>query len=239
MSRTLVVVGNLALSIHFIYSLIYSSQLKYTLDPVNIPKEFKILSKNGPFFLTVWNFILQIIFLFVVIIDELCNVVKDVVSVPKIQHKIQRIRQYMFLSLIFPCSLIVMTIFWGLYAVDRELIFPKIIDTFYPKWLNHTMHTIIAVPLVLELVFQRSKRNYRVSRSFALATLTIFLALYQTLNLSIYLVQNVWLYPIYQTLDWTGRLIFILLVFGLAVGFQQTGFALLNNEKSKGRNKKN
>jgi len=29
--------------------------------------------------------------------------------------------------------------FWMIYAVDRELVYPKILDKIIPSWLNHVM----------------------------------------------------------------------------------------------------
>ena len=29
--------------------------------------------------------------------------------------------------------------FWGIYSVDRELIFPKVYDELIPPWLNHAL----------------------------------------------------------------------------------------------------
>ena len=37
-----------------------------------------------------------------------------------------------------PVQFVVVT-FWGLYAVDRELVFPKHLDKIVPMWLNHVM----------------------------------------------------------------------------------------------------
>lgn len=33
----------------------------------------------------------------------------------------------------------VVTMFWGLYTYDRELVYPKLLDNFIPPWLNHGM----------------------------------------------------------------------------------------------------
>lgn len=33
----------------------------------------------------------------------------------------------------------VFTSFWSIYAYDRELVFPKVLDDIIPTWLNHAM----------------------------------------------------------------------------------------------------
>lgn len=40
--------------------------------------------------------------------------------------------------------------FWGLYAIDRELIFPKSLDEFIPGWQNHVMHTLPIIGALLD-----------------------------------------------------------------------------------------
>lgn len=38
------------------------------------------------------------------------------------------------------CTLqFVCLVFWMIYAVDRELVYPKVLDKFIPVWLNHVM----------------------------------------------------------------------------------------------------
>jgi len=37
--------------------------------------------------------------------------------------------------------------FWGIYAVDRELVFPKALDGIIPSWLNHVMVGEIILPV--------------------------------------------------------------------------------------------
>lgn len=60
--------------------------------------------------------------------------------------------------------------FWLMYAYDREIVYPKIIDTYIPFWQNHGMHTTI-LPLVLFELFSTRHKFPSVS-----ASLTIFVA---------------------------------------------------------------
>lgn len=45
---------------------------------------------------------------------------------------IRKVKDYMFSSLAFPIAFNVGISFWGLYAVDRELVFPKVLDAVFP-----------------------------------------------------------------------------------------------------------
>jgi hypothetical protein len=48
--------------------------------------------------------------------------------------KIRKLKDYFFAAFAFPVAFNVGVTFWGLYAVNRELVFPKAIDAFFPKY---------------------------------------------------------------------------------------------------------
>jgi uncharacterized membrane protein YhdT len=43
--------------------------------------------------------------------------------------------------------------FWSVYAVDRELVFPQVIDAYFPVWLNHSCHTAPLLFILIENLF--------------------------------------------------------------------------------------
>lgn len=45
---------------------------------------------------------------------------------------IRRIKDYLFSALAFPVAMNVGVTFWSLMAIDRELVFPKAFDAFFP-----------------------------------------------------------------------------------------------------------
>jgi len=47
---------------------------------------------------------------------------------------------------------VVMT-FWGIYAVDRELVYPKHLDALIPQWLNHSMVCFTLISLFCHGVY--------------------------------------------------------------------------------------
>lgn len=49
---------------------------------------------------------------------------------------IRRLKDYMFAALAMPVALNVGGTFWSLMAIDRELVFPKAFDSFFPKWVG-------------------------------------------------------------------------------------------------------
>ncbi|KAJ8961628.1 hypothetical protein NQ314_005880 [Rhamnusium bicolor] len=119
---------------------------------------------------------LQIFFLITAILDELARFLNVSVDIKK---RLGRTRAFIFNTFVFPCSLLVMTIFWSIWHIDRELIFPKVVDDVYPTWLNHTLHTVIAIPLVIELLLP--KRYSFVQFKNAALVLTVYMTIYQFL----------------------------------------------------------
>lgn len=67
--------------------------------------------------------------------------------------------------------------FWGLYAVDRELVLPAVLDPYFPTWLNHIMHTAVGVWVFLEML--TSHRVYS-DKWKGLLGLAIFQSVYLT-----------------------------------------------------------
>ena len=47
-------------------------------------------------------------------------------------------------------SKFVSVLFWALYFIDRELVFPTVLDPIIPPWINHIMHTLPLVTVLSE-----------------------------------------------------------------------------------------
>jgi hypothetical protein len=62
--------------------------------------------------------------------------------ISEITGKFQKIKDYLFATTLFPASMFVGTSFWIIYAIDRELIYPKIIDEFLPRFCSMIFHEI-------------------------------------------------------------------------------------------------
>lgn len=65
---------------------------------------------------------------------------------------LRRIKDFVFGAFAFPLALDVAILFWSLYAFDRRTVFPEEADEFFPSWLNHILHTNVAVFAVIELI---------------------------------------------------------------------------------------
>ncbi|XP_026756245.1 androgen-induced gene 1 protein-like [Galleria mellonella] len=124
---------------------------------------------------------------------------------------IRRIKDILFCALAFPVAMYVGISFWGIYAVDRELILPRSLDPYFPKWLNHVMHTNIVVFILIELV--TSFRMYP-TRKTAMTILSTFLIAYFIWLHVIYFKTDKWVYPILAVLNWPIRIVFYLVSLG-------------------------
>lgn len=63
--------------------------------------------------------------------------------------------------------------FWGLYSINRELIFPKKVEEILPGWVNHSLHTSILVYAVLELLTSYHKPSSKKSQLLAVTAVFV------------------------------------------------------------------
>ncbi|KAI8439458.1 hypothetical protein MSG28_013235 [Choristoneura fumiferana] len=151
---------------------------------------------------------IQTVYFTVALINDVCGSNEPT---PSQKPLIRRIKDSLFSMLAFPVAMFVGTTFWGIYAIDRELILPRSLDAVFPVWLNHVMHTNIVVFMIIELLM--SFRMYP-ARKFGLTVLSTFMLGYAVWIHVIYFNTGVWVYPILAVLNWPMRIAFYL--FGLA-----------------------
>ncbi|XP_033727752.1 androgen-induced gene 1 protein-like [Pecten maximus] len=187
-----------------------------TYDFVNI--EHGSSGYGGKFkFLTVWNEVFQLLYFGIATLNDFCgsDVRPSHLNSKDVQGRksiLQKLRDMLLASVIFPAGMFVVCTFWGIYAVDRELIFPKKLDGLIPVWLNHALHTFILPLLLVELAivyhqFPRKRTGLSVLFTFALA--------YLIWILWIAYVSDFWVYPVLKVMHAHHRVVFIgtLLVF--------------------------
>ncbi|GBM99594.1 Androgen-induced gene 1 protein [Araneus ventricosus] len=158
-------------------------------------------------YLTYWNLIAHFVFFAVsCILDVMKTSATGFFTLAKIKDKL-------FVGIVLPYGVFVVGMFWGLYAIDRELIFPKVLDAVFPCWLNHVSHTVILPALLIETYIVKHRHPRRTeglmyTAGFGLA--------YMIWVLYLALVMNIWVYPVLQVLNWTQKFIF----FGICVLIQ-------------------
>jgi len=114
-------------------------------------------------------------------------------------------KDFLFATIVFPLSLFVAVTFWTLYAIDRELVFPQVMDAIYPRWLNHLVHTFILVTLVEAYIVDHAYP----CRKTAFTTITGLTSLYLGWVFYIAYVSDFWVYPVLRVLGFSGRAVFI------------------------------
>ena len=136
-------------------------------------------------YLTFLNMLLQFIFFTIALLS---NVIKS----------LRGVRDLVFASAAFPIGMFVGIIFWSIWAVDRELIFPKVLDQYFPAILNHLMHTTV-IPLQLgQLLLVKHNFPSR-SKGFTI-TATLCLGYLVWINY-IYYMTGFWVYPVIKVKD--------------------------------------
>ncbi|KAK4016666.1 androgen-induced gene 1 protein [Daphnia magna] len=200
MKNSIRIIFHLGAASNFAYGIYYDLlELKVPDDYAKISIDFAGRWK----YLTFWNMVLQLFYFSFSIANDLLG--SNSTNL-KEQTALQRVRDFLFGSLVFPLGMFVATTFWVLWAIDRELVFPVALDAFFPGWLNHIMHTSI-VPLdFIELIFIP---KIFPKRSHALAGLSALMLGYLAWVFFIAFKTDFWVYPVLAVLHWGYRLLFI------------------------------
>jgi len=167
-----------------------------------VPKNF--IDKTH--FLTYWCLIIQAVYYIISLINDFVGTNE---ILPKQVPFIRKVKDYLLASLAFPVALNVGVTFWTLYAIDRELVFPRILDPVFPSWLNHIMHTNIVVFIVLEVF--TSYRKYP-SRTLGLAGLSAFMLSYLAWIHVVKHYSGAWVYPVLEVLAFPQRIVFFIAI---------------------------
>lgn len=74
--------------------------------------------------------IIQIIYFVIALLNDLFG---TCLLTPRNAPIIRKLRDYVFATFAFPIVFNVGVTFWTLYSINRELVFPKLLDVFFPK----------------------------------------------------------------------------------------------------------
>ncbi|XP_075219012.1 androgen-induced gene 1 protein-like [Lycorma delicatula] len=203
--------------IHILGALQFTFGCYYDWYHVIVPKSVApIMSAyGGKFkFLTFWDAVMQALYFTLCVIIDIGGFERQKTSNKQPQHAICKLRDYIFTALAFPIALFVSVTFWGLYAVNRELVLPAVLDPYFPKWLNHVMHTCVGVWVILEMLtsFHVYPEKWK-----GLLGLLIFQSVYLTWMHIVYSQSGLWVYNIFNVLNVPQRIAFLFT--SIAVGF--------------------
>lgn len=145
---------------------------------------------------------------------------------PKNPPMVRRIRDYIFATFAFPLGMNVTVLFWSLYSIDRELVFPSVMDPIYPWWLNHILHTNVFLFIAIEMLIEY---HHYPSRKSELIGLSTFVVAYIGWVHIVKLVAGAWVYPVLNVLDIHHRIGFFVLSATIPIAFYFVG-EFLNKE---------
>lgn len=124
----------------------------------------------------------------------------------KDNQSLKKLRDYVFGTFAFPLALNVAILFWSLYAFDRQTVFPQEVDAFFPAWLNHVIHTNIAVFAIIEMIILHHQYPARTEGLLGLMT---FMHCYLIWMFVTKYFAGRFAYPILDVLSITGKIGFI------------------------------
>ena len=186
--------------VNFAYAIYW--ELFILNDPRNKPGSSRAFGGQWKY-LTFLNLWLQLVYF---VISFLNNIFRSHAKEDNSATSLQKIRDFLFATLAFPIGQFVGIIFWMLFHIDRELVFPVILDKIFPNYINHMLHTTVIPVQLLELVLL-----YHVypRKKFGIATTFIFCVLYLTWTFIVAYYGGFWVYPIFKVLGQVQRIIFM------------------------------
>ncbi|KAK9541807.1 hypothetical protein VZT92_001827 [Zoarces viviparus] len=161
---------------------------------------------GGPWkYLTFLNLLLQMSFFGLAALN-------DLQAVKQSENTLNRCKDLLFSVFAFPVGMFVVLLFWTLFAYDRELVYPATIDTFFPPWINHAMHTFVLPALLGEVLLQP---HIYPQMKYALAALGGVGSAYLIWIIWVYLSVGIWVYPLLAHFSTAGLVGFF--VFNMTV----------------------
>ncbi|XP_005101405.1 androgen-induced gene 1 protein [Aplysia californica] len=183
----------------------------FTIDAVSLVYDIGYIDIGhagfgGKFkFLTIWNICLQTLYYGLSLLKDLTEEEAGPAGQAR-RSTLHRWRDSFLTIIAFPVGSFVVMTFWALYAIDRELVYPKRLDGIIPPWLNHTLHTTVLPFLLIEkslIYHQHPKKHVGILGSCGLALIylawILFIAYY----------DNFWVYPVLEVLAAHERAVFI------------------------------
>lgn len=113
--------------------------------------------------------------------------------------RLRKSRDYFFTTFAFPVGMLVVTSFWCIwYIAGRDYILPLSLEAYYPNWLNHVTHTIIAPINLTELILVKHQYS---SDKRSLIPLVGYISSYASFLLYIRFKTGRFVYPFLNKMD--------------------------------------
>uniref|UniRef100_A0A669DJ66 Androgen dependent TFPI regulating protein n=1 Tax=Oreochromis niloticus TaxID=8128 RepID=A0A669DJ66_ORENI len=154
--------------------------------------------------------------------------VNDLQPGKKAESTLSKFKDFLFSVFAFPVGTFVVLLFWAIFAYDRELVYPATIDTFFPPWMNHAMHTFVLPILLGEVLVQphaypQTKPKPFFPLLFFFYTMNIFCRI-----IWVYMSVGIWVYPLLGRFSAPGLVGFFFFNMSVVISLY-----LLGNELSR------
>nr|XP_039323581.1 androgen-induced gene 1 protein isoform X1 [Saimiri boliviensis boliviensis] len=159
-------------------------------------------------FLTFIDLVIQAVFFGICVLTDLSSLLTRGSGNQEQERQLKKLislRDWMLAVLAFPVGVFVVAVFWIIYAYDREMIYPKLLDNFIPGWLNHGMHTTVLPFILIEM---RTSHHQYPSRSSGLTAICTFSVGYILWVCWVHHVTGMWVYPFLEHIGPGARIIF-------------------------------
>jgi hypothetical protein len=171
-------------------------------------------------YLTFLDLNLQVAYFFLMTMAALCDCFAVKIA------KLNRICNFLYRTFAYPLGVFVFLTFWGIYSVDRELIWPKRIELIVPIYQNHIRHTLPFLGVLLDNFM--SPKQYGTSILKGYIPLQIGIMCYSCWLIIVKYVTNVWAYGILNVLT-NAQLFLFYAVLNVLIGLLYLSGKYLNN----------
>lgn len=136
------------------------------------------------------------------------------------RKSLQKFANFIFTTVAFPLAAFVTLIFWSIYAIDRNLVYPEILDTVVPVYINHLWHTTILLWVIFEIYLFH---HHFPSTGIAAVSVLVYGAMYISWVVYIFVMTDWWCYPIMKVLPPYAMALFFGFCLFLNLGFFLVG----------------
>ncbi|XP_048002100.1 androgen-dependent TFPI-regulating protein-like isoform X6 [Leguminivora glycinivorella] len=219
--RLIQTVFHLVFSVHFWLVSAYGVYMYCSVTEEQLKEPLIMMAKNYALaYGTLWNASFQTMFLGLALLHDMLRWLDKHES--KIGRKVKYFRDVIFNGLVFPFTCFVTGMFWCVYLIDRELVFPQVYDQIVPWWLNHCVHTNIFIVIAIETLLTRRRQptDVKVERC-----LWVFVSVfYAVVYYSIYFFGGCWLYGVFGVMTWWQVCIYQACIWGSTWVFYNLNF---------------
>lgn len=165
-------------------------------------------------YLTHWNAMIQIAY-------YICS--GFIAMQQQLNESTSKIKGYVFSCLVFPLAVFVVTVFWGLYHINPDLVIDPNVQFHETTWTNHMKHTFVLFAVAAEVAIVEHVYPPKLLGSLIAFSVA---GAYMVWVHVIYFIDSFWVYPILAHLELFSRLLFCFSIIGLYQAYHLIGRAL-------------